>query len=315
MLDRWIICYYSSEYMKSPSIIIGFTLMVLSASICAAQDGFLDGVDLTTIKAPWTLRILGNDLDVTNVQAKPNEQSAYFMMTSESTQLNVSVFIEPVDKCKSGEECRDHVLGLGNPAWGKFEQLSKGKLKDFSYFEFYRPKVQGEPMKMLDMYAEYVSQGYWVDVHISKVLYKKEDHALFEKVINSISFVPRSGPASSAFDSQVGKGQAAAGKWLALWDNMKCRESYAALTSVTRVENSEKYWVDYCTKVNGYLGANKSRKLVAAAFTHSLAPKTERPVAIVTYHSSFAGRASMVEIIGLLLEKDGSWSVTNYLPQ
>ena len=36
---------------------------------------------------------------------------------------------------------------------------------------------------MLDMYAEYVDQGYWVDVHISKVSYQKDDHALFEKVI------------------------------------------------------------------------------------------------------------------------------------
>ncbi len=136
-------------------------------------------------------RILGHDLDITNVQAKPDEASAYFMMASKSTKLNVSVFIEPVDKCKTGEECRDHVLNLGNPSWGKFEQLAKGKIKDFSYFEFYRPEVKGLPLKMLDMHAQYVSGGYWVDLHISKALYTKADHALFEKLINSVEFVPR----------------------------------------------------------------------------------------------------------------------------
>ena len=153
--------------MKASLLLI---IILLSAGLCLAGD-VVDGVHLTTVKAPWTMRILGNDLDITSVQAKPDQASAYFMMTSESTKLNVSVFIEPVGKCKTGEECRDHVLNLGNPAWGKFEQLAKGRLKDFSYFEFYRPEVQGRPVKMLDMYAEYVSEGYWVDLHISKVLY------------------------------------------------------------------------------------------------------------------------------------------------
>lgn len=297
-------------------LFFGLTTVVFSATLCSGQDGLVDGVGLTTVKAPWTLRILGNDLDVTKVQAKPDQQSAYFMMVSESTQLNVSVFIEPVDKCKSSEECRDHVLNLGNPEWGKFERLAKGKLKDFSYFEFYRPEISGRPVKMLDMYAEYVSQGYWIDLHISKVLYKKEDHALFEKVVSSISFVAKTSISPvSGFDTQLTKGQTATMEWLRLWNGQKCRESYAGLSAITRSENTETSWVDYCLKVNGFLGANKSRNLVAAAFTRSLPSKTDQPVAVLAYHSDFAGRASMIEIIGLILEKDGSWTVTNYLPQ
>jgi hypothetical protein len=176
--------------MKLIRLLCGFTIFLCLGTIASAQE-FIDGVDLTTTKAPWTMRILGNDLDITNVQAKPDEASAYFMMAGGSTKLNVSVFIEPVDECKSGEECRDHVLNLGNPAWGKFEQLAKGKIKDFSYFEFFRPEVQGQPVKMFDMYAQYVSEGFWVDLHISKVLYTKEDHALFEKLVNSVVFIPR----------------------------------------------------------------------------------------------------------------------------
>jgi len=296
--------------------VLFFTSFLVNLSIqCEAQSGSVDGVDLTTIKAPWTLRIIGNDLDITNVQAKPDEQSAYFMMTSDSTQLNVSVFIEPVDKCKSGEACRDHVLGLGNPSWGKFQDLAKSKIKDFSYFEFYRQEVGGQPVKMLDMYAEYVGQDYWVDLHISKVLYKKEDHALFEKLINSISFVPKGGSASSDFDTQILNGQKVSNDWFSLWDNMKCRESYTGLSPLTKTDNTEKDWVEYCTKVNGSLGRNKSRKLIAAAFTRSLPPKTDRPLAILAYHSNFPNRRSVAEIVGLIFDKDGKWTITNYLPQ
>lgn len=296
-------------------IVVLAAIFALNVCLSYSQTTFVDGVDLTTIKAPWSLRILGNDLDITKVQVKPDEQSAYFMMTSESTKLNVSVFIEPVDKCKTSEECRDYVLNLGNPAWGKFQDLAKSKIKDWHYFEFYRPEAMGKPLKMLDMYAQYVDQGYWVDLHISKVLYTKADHAIFEKVVNSIAFVPKAGAQRAAFDNVKADGDKAAGAWLGLWDKMKCSESYTGLSALTKQDSSERSWVEYCEKVNKYLGANNSRKLIAAAFTKSLPTKTDRPVAVLAYHSNFANRAAVVEIVALLLEKDGKWIVTNYLPQ
>ena len=299
--------------MRKAGFVIVFALIPLVSGFVQAQDTFIDGVDLTTIKAPWTLRILGNELDITQVQAKPDQASAYFMMASASSSINVSVFIEPVDKCKTGEECRDHVLGLGNPAWGKYEKLAKGKLKDFSYFEFYRPEVQGKQLKMLDMYAEYVSQGYWVDVHISKALYSKEDHVLFEKVINSISFVPKTGAATTDFDKQVAKAQTAASGWLRLWDTNKCKESYAALAPISRTGITEIHWLGYCIRMVQDVGANRSRKLIAAAFARALPEKTERPLAVLAYHSSFESTPSGVELVALLLEKDTAWSITNYL--
>jgi hypothetical protein len=299
--------------MKNIRLLFCFTFVWCLHTFVSAQE-FVDGVDLTTTKAPWTMRMLGNDLDITNVQAKPDEASAYFMMASGSTKLNVSVFIEPVDKCRTAEACRDHVLNLGNPAWGKFEQLGKGKIKDFSYFEFYRPEVNGEPMKMFDMYAQYVSDGFWVDLHISKALYSKADHALFEKVVNSVVFVPRAGAKNTAFDAQHAKGQAAAASWLSIWDR-KCNESYAPLSEMTRANIGETAWLGYCVRIIQDLGENRSRKPIASAYARSLPAKTDRPLAILAYHSSFATRPSVVELVALMLEKNGSWSVTNYIPR
>lgn len=299
--------------MTPKTILLATAFLLLCDSLCPAQASFTDGVDLTTTKAPWTMRILGNDLDIANVQVKPDEQSAYFMMNSKGSELNVSVFIEPADKCKTSEACRDYVLDLGNPAWGKFQDLAKSKIRDFHYFEFYRPEAMGKPLKMFDMYAQYVDQGYWVDLHISKALYTKADHALFEKVINSISFVPKSGAKPAAFDTQKADGEKDAGTWLAIWGKPKCRESYLGLSSMTRADIGEKLWIDYCEKANGSLGANSSRKLVASAFTKSYPPKVASPVAILAYHSNFANQASVVELLALMLEKDGKWTVTNYL--
>ena len=61
--------------MRSTRSLIAFTFLLCFGCIAFAQD-FVDGVDLTTTKAPWTMRILGHDLDITNVKAKPDEASA-----------------------------------------------------------------------------------------------------------------------------------------------------------------------------------------------------------------------------------------------
>jgi hypothetical protein len=301
--------------MMKRYLISTLALLLLCGGYCFGQSDFVDGVHLTTTKAPWTMRILGNDLDITGVRAKPDEASAYFLMASESTKLNVSVFIEPVAKCKTSDECRDFVLRSGNPKWGKFEQLAKGNLKDFSFFEFYRPSVENQPVKVLDMYAEYVSDGYWVDLHISKVLYTKADHSLFEKVVNSIVFVPKKSPTASDFDAQLDKGQTAAANWLGLWDGDKCKESFAALSPTTKQEITEADWAGYCSRAKGELGANRSRKLIAAAFARALPAKTDRPLAVLAYQSSSQNQPSFVELAALMLEKNGSWLVTNYTPQ
>ncbi len=301
--------------MKTAKILLPIILVLFCTEIGLAQNSFVDGVDLTTIKAPWTMLILGKGLDITGVQAKPDEASAYFMMVNDAVHINVSVFIEPIDKCKTGEECRDRVLGLGNPAWGKYQDLAKGKINDVSYFEFYRPELQGKSLKMLDMYAEFVKDGYWVDLHISKVLYKKEDHKLFEDLVNAVRFLPKNDKTDAAFMSQRSKAEAATTSWLGLWDSKKCRESFRAMSSITRAENDEKGWADYCVMVNGKLGAKSSRNLIASAYTNSLPEKTDRPLAIHAYQTNFANRSSVVEVIGLVLEKDGKWTVSNYLPQ
>ena len=195
----------TSSIGRSGTLIV-FGLVLFLTSISHAQQAFVDGVDLTTLKAPWIMRILGNDLALNNVQAKPDERSAYYMLSSASTKLNVSVFIEPVSKCKTSDECRDHVLAVGNPAWGQYQGLTKGKLKDFSYFVFFRSVVRNGPLRVLDMYAEHVVDGYWIDVHISKVDYSKVDRQMIEKVINSTTFVPKPSAGSSAYTGLDGRG-------------------------------------------------------------------------------------------------------------
>ena len=145
----------------------------------------------TVSAAPWTLTLPVNDFVVERRQFKPDGGSAYFMMSYEKTHVNVSFFIEPVGHCESSKSCRDMVWKAGNPAWENPQNVVQAAIGDIHYFEFLVPSFRGQPVRQQNMYAEYVVDGFWVDLHISKALYKSTEHELFERIVKSIKFEPK----------------------------------------------------------------------------------------------------------------------------
>lgn len=299
------------RYILGPPVIAALLL-----SIAAAQTVVRDQIRLTTPGAPWIIVIDGKPLDISDHKVKPDHKSAYFLMSPAGDGLNISLYIEPVDKCKTAVECRDFVLNTGNPAWGKYQDLAKADIGDFSYFEFYRPVAMNQPLKMFDMYAQYVSNGYWVDLHLSKAEYKKTDHVLFENLIKSIKFVPKSSPAASGdSEKHFETAQRAADKWLEMWDAGKCKESFTSLSPLAREKITEKLWVDYCGNAQKALGKLRARKPTAGTLIKSVPVKPEYSGATIRYQSAFANAESVIEVVTLVLEKDGRWSVSNYMIQ
>lgn len=293
--------------------IVSLSLIVISAvqAIVSAQGIQEDQMRATTPEAPWTIHIDGQKLELRDVKVKPGGKSAYFLMANKETGLNASIFIEPADKCKTSEECRDFVLNTGNPAWGKYQDLAKSNIGDFSYFEFYRPEAMNQPLQMQDMYAQYVGSGYWVDLHISKVQYKKADHVLFENLIKSVRFVPKSDKTAADSDKNTATARKTAENWLAVWDTKKCDESYSSLTSISRSAVTQMQWIDYCEAAHKALGKLKSRELIATKLTKSLPAKPDYSGATLTYQSDF-DNGPVIEIISLTIEKDGTWTVSHY---
>ena len=290
-------------------VVLIFGLLCLSLSV-SAQSAVSDSIRLTAVGSPWWVVIESPGYDVKSLGTKAD--GAYFLLYPTKDELNVSLWIEPAAKCKTSVECRDFVLNTGNPRRGKYERLNKAAHGKFEYFEFFRAQVQDQPVQMQDMYAQYVDGGYWMDVHISKVLYKPEDKARFEKLLSSIKFVPKASKAGEigAISKIVGAGQ----NFLSVWDQQKCGETYRALTSISRDAVKEELWLEYCKSAHLGLGKLKSRELIAITTASSLPPRPDRSGAVLRFQSEFENRAT-VEFVSLTSEKDGSWTVSNYATQ
>ena len=148
-------------------------------------------IGFTVPAAPWTLTLPENNFVVRQKNVKPDGRYGYFYLTDDKEHLNLSFFIEPVDKCKDSKSCRDMVWKAGNPEWESPQNVVLSEIGDVSFFEFLMPSLKGVPFQQQNLYAEFVVDGFWVDLHISKVLYKPEEHELFERTIKSIKFEPK----------------------------------------------------------------------------------------------------------------------------
>jgi hypothetical protein len=128
---------------------------------------------------------------------------AYYLLVDEKQDINLSIYIEPIKNCTDSKSCRDMVWKLGNPAWGKPQNVVRTEIGDVSVLELMVPKYQGKDVQQQNVYAEFVAGGFWVDMHLSKVLYKPEDHQLFERIIKAVMFESKSKPKTGDFESSA----------------------------------------------------------------------------------------------------------------
>lgn len=121
-------------------------------------------------------------------QHKADGLSHYYFFYNSTLDLNVSFFIEPVNKCTSSEECRGLYWQNPGPLVINPQGVHFFDLNGFSVVEFLVPMFKGMKVDQMNMSAHHVRDGFWVDLHISKVLYQPKDRTMFIDFISAISF-------------------------------------------------------------------------------------------------------------------------------
>jgi hypothetical protein len=187
-VNRWTA---TKETMKIKVLISLCLTIVLCLLSPIAESQNEERLRFVVPAAPWVLSLAKGNLVIDQQQIKPDGSAGYFSLNDEKNRLTVSFFIEPVTKCNDSKSCRDMVLKLGNPSWEKPENVIRSEIEGVSYFEFFMPSFRGIPIKQQHMYVEFVMDGFWVDLHISKALYTSRDHDVFDQLVKSVKFEPQ----------------------------------------------------------------------------------------------------------------------------
>jgi hypothetical protein len=173
---------------KKLSLAIATLILLQTSAAATLQEKRLE---FTFPDVPWTLTIPADDFQLAEKQMRADGHGVYFHLVDDKQQLNLSMFIEPVKDCTDSKSCRDFIWKTGNPEWTNPQNVVQSEIGGVSVLELMVPKFQGVDLRQQNVYAEFVQDGFWVDMHLSKVLYKPEEHQLFERIIKSVKFEPK----------------------------------------------------------------------------------------------------------------------------
>ncbi len=160
-------------------------------AIKTAGRRFPDRLDFSIAGAPWDVTVPAGDFVVRQRELTDGGRALHVLFDSPSTKLTVSLFLEPATRCQSAEACRDmlkrdNLQDVEHPT-----NVQTTTIGDTPVLEYLVPVYKGQPIRQLNVFAEFVVDNYWVDLHASKILYVPEDRRLFDTFVRSVRFERR----------------------------------------------------------------------------------------------------------------------------
>lgn len=136
----------------------------------------------------WALQIDAEGFVAEIDETKPDGRR-YLVAANPTTELRLSIPLEPVNQPASLESCRD-VFGQRNNANAKLKpvDVKESQVGDMAVQEFIFPVVDGVPIRQKHVFGCFAKDYSYVDIHLSKVKFTPQDEALFTAFLNAAHF-------------------------------------------------------------------------------------------------------------------------------
>jgi hypothetical protein len=110
----------------------------------------------------------------------------------------------------------------------------------------------------------------------------------------------------------VAQAQVAANSWLALTDVAKYDQSWDEAASSFKNAVTKADWEKALKGLRSPLGAMKTRKVKSTTFTRTVPGAPDGEYVIIQFESQFENKATAIETVTPMLDKDGVWRVAGY---
>jgi hypothetical protein len=169
-----------------------FVLMVLSVSFPANADGLsplapMAKPKLYRLDLPGKSFALEIDLSGFAVRKMPGDSDqASLEGSNKATGLNVSVFIEKAAKDGDAKVAREFYWNRLQSSPLKGEDVKFSERNGAAILEYIIKMVS---WKNINMYLSH--DGFWIDIHLSKISFRPSDEKSFEAILNSAHIVEK----------------------------------------------------------------------------------------------------------------------------
>jgi Protein of unknown function (DUF4019) len=144
---------------------------------------------------------------------------------------------------------------------------------------------------------------------------KKCKMAVFGLLVLCLVGCGKQSPDAATFKSNLAAEQAAsqsAQVWLDLMDAGSYAKSWAETAAVFKSAVNQADWEKTAQAVRAPLGRMVSRKIKSQQYASSLPGAPDGEYVVIQYATTFENKASAVETVTPMLDKDGQWKVSGY---
>jgi tetratricopeptide (TPR) repeat protein len=150
---------------------------------------------------PWTLVFDAAGFKVNTNGLQPDGR-AYLEAENQSTQVTLSVFLEKVPGAATDDGCKENQKArLAQKVSYEREKIETKEAAGMAIVEFTIPDFNGAPLQQRNVFACIPKGNVYIDIHLSKVLFKPQQQSLFDTVLGSVRFVDKTGPNPNAGES------------------------------------------------------------------------------------------------------------------
>lgn len=175
--------------------LISFFIIVITFVLSSCKTGIMlengKTLKINDNYLPWTLTLFGEDIKIEKKES--SDFSKYVLFNLQDESVNVSLFIEPAYITNKSEEYRDASIENSKKLYKGITGIIKTNTESYSQSEFLIPEIRGREINMYDIRRHFIKDGFWIDLHISKVFYSEEnnDKEFMLAFLDSIKFVPK----------------------------------------------------------------------------------------------------------------------------
>ena len=157
--------------MHSASKIASALLVVLFASVAMADIRQNDErIELTVPEKPWSVALPAADWKLMQEKRREDNSGFYYAFTSPGSALNFSIFLDRTNACSSGETCRENFWRNPGPKYKRAQNVQRYDRNGFSVLQVeIEHTYQGPKIVQTNVMAHGYQDGFWLDIHLSKV--------------------------------------------------------------------------------------------------------------------------------------------------
>jgi len=182
--------------MKKKIVFAAFLITAIFAAWAERPSALLNGLEQNayTLAIPgksWSIEIkLPSSFVVEEPEISSDGERAKLAGNNQSTGLQLSLFLEKAATEGDAKVAREYYWKRMQASPLKMEEVQLSERFGAAILEYIVKEVSGKKIDWKNMHLYLSHDGYWVDVHLSKMIFRSTDREYFDQVLNSVKIVP-----------------------------------------------------------------------------------------------------------------------------